>query len=600
MKIRAKLTIVTISLIVASFAIPSIIALESFSGSLESQISNNLEDSAGKGTDKVSRFLFERYGDMSLLTDPGNSIVDGSKFPLSAKLEYLRSVEKAYGEYSGFSIYNSAGIKIGDTHDHSVGSNDSDRPFFTNAMKGGVYYDTIPSFSSDSNEYVIRFSGPLHNDEGDITGVLVGSVPMSRVNEIVKATANGLDNAHAYLVSTNGYVIYSNEDAQSVMRDRLNGLEIFQKLNASDSSSDHLVSNAGTGEQSIYVAAKEHGFLGYKGTGWILVLAVPTDVAFKEVFQLQTEFIIIATIILVISVLAVAIFSNVVTDSLVKLKNAAAEIAGGNFDVKVRTDNDDEIGELSRQFDKMKNELKDRERLKDEFINIAAHELRSPLQPILSYNELALKGLIDKDEALKVIDGEVERLMTLANDILDVSRIEGSALTYHMENVKLGKIIDDVATAVKDSGRLSGSVSLQVVIDEKNRDLEIYADKGRLHQVFVNIIGNAAKFTKDGFIRVEAQVYPEENKVEVKISDTGAGIPSEIFPNLFGKFVTKSVGGGTEHGTGLGLFISKAIITAHIGHIHAENNMQGGATFTITLPINTAGPGIVRTERVRA
>lgn len=593
MKIRAKLTIVTISLIIASLVIPSIMALQSFSQGLESQITRNLEQEGIRSTDKISRFMFERYGDIRLLTDPSNGIMTGSQLTLSEKLGHLHSVEKTYQVYSAFSIYDKNGIKIADTHNYSVGADSSHEQFFVNAMKGAIYYDSVPAFSKDTGEYIVRFSGPLRDDDGKISGVVVGTMPVGRINDIVEVTSQNEAGLQADLVSSDGLIIYSNHDKEATMQKSLAHLPIFNRIVSSDSPSESLVgvldnggSKATTGsDTAIYVAAKEQGFLDYKGNGWILITAVPTEIAFKEVTQLQNNFIIVAAAILSSSIVAVVIFSKVFTQSLVKLKNVAAEIAKGNFDISAKINSNDEIGELSEQFDKMKGELRDRERLKDEFINIAAHELRSPLQPIISYNELALKGLMDKDEALRVIDTESQRFIQLANDILDVTRIESGALTYHMQKVRVIDIISRIISSTKISGKLSSGVSLDVVKDEKSDSLEIYGDETRLGQVFMNIIGNAVKFTRKGSIRIETQV--QGDRLEIKVIDTGGGIPVDILPKLFGKFVTRSVQGGTEHGTGLGLFISKAIVAAHGGEIHAHNNSEGGATFTILLPIKS-------------
>lgn len=594
MKIRSELTFVTISLIIVSLAVPSIIALQSFSLSLESQIAHNLEEQGIRTTDKISRFLFERYGDIEVLTYRKNNIMDGSRFTLSDKIIHLQSVENAYKVYSSFSIYNSDGIKIGDTHNSSLGANDSNEQFFKSAMKGNIYYDSLPSFSPDIGQYVLHLSGPLRDDVGNINGVLAAAVPISTIDDIVNQGSQNIDNVRTDLVSSNGLVIYSNYDTKAIMHKSLSHLEIFQKTISSNQSSEQAIGTIGSitaitpnsGDQAIYVAAKEQGFLGYKGTGLILIMAVPTEIAFKEVTNLRTNFIIVAVTILSASILAVIVFSNVYTKPLIQLKDAASQIAKGNFDIKVKIDKNDEIGELSRQFDKMKDDLKDRERLKDEFINIAAHELRSPLQPIISYNELALKGLMDKDEALRIIDTESQRFIQLANDILDVTRIEGGALTYRMKKIQLVDIINRIVSSTKISNNISGEVSLEITADEISKNLEIYGDENRISQLFMNIIGNAVKFTRKGFIKINIKPYPEENKVEIKIADTGGGIPNEIFPKLFGKFVTKSVKGGTEHGTGLGLFISKAIVRAHKGEIYAQNNTEGGATFTIILPIN--------------
>lgn len=235
----------------------------------------------------------------------------------------------------------------------------------------------------------------------------------------------------------------------------------------------------------------------------------------------------------------------------------------------------------------MRSELKDRERTKDEFINIAAHELRSPLQPIISYDELALKGLMDKDEALKVFDSKARRFIQLANDILDVSRIGSGAISYQMQMIKLKDVLERVIELVRVSGKMADGVLLLAEFDSASKELEIEGDRNRLVQVFTNIIGNAAKFTKQGTINIEA--LAQQDTVEIRISDTGGGIPEEILPKLFGRFVTKSVKGGTEHGTGLGLYISKAIINAHGGEIRARNNESGGATFTVILPVKKRG-----------
>lgn len=589
MKIRAKLTIVTISLIIASIVIPSIIALESFSQELESQITHNLEQESIRSIDKISRFLFERQGDIKLLTDPSNSIMRGPS--ISQKLEYLQSVEKTYQVYSAFSIYDKNGIKIADTHDFSIGADSSNEPFFVNAMKGNIHYDSVPTFSNDVGQYVMHFSGPLLNEDGNIDGVLAGIIPISRIYDIVEQASQSRENLQADLVSSGGLVIYSNYDKEAIMQKNLSYLPIFGKIAVSGNPSESYIGSVNdvdeaeffSNDETIYVAASEQGFLDYKGNQWILIIAVPTEVAFKEVTQLQNNFIIVAIAILSAAIIPVIIFSKAYTQSLIKLKNAAAEIAKGNFDIAVEINSNDEIGELSQQFDKMKNDLKDRERLKDEFINIAAHELRSPLQPIISYNELALKGLMDKDEALRIIDSESQRFIKLANDILDVTRIEGGALSYNMQRIKIIDIISRIVSSTKISDKLGSDVSIDLVKDKISDAVEVYGDENRLSQVFMNIIDNAVKFTRKGRIRIETRV--QENKLGIKISDTGGGIPAEIMPKLFGKFVTKSVQGGTEHGTGLGLFISKAIVTAHGGEIYAQNNSEGGATFTILLPI---------------
>jgi signal transduction histidine kinase len=190
--------------------------------------------------------------------------------------------------------------------------------------------------------------------------------------------------------------------------------------------------------------------------------------------------------------------------------------------------------------------------------------------------------------AFDIIAKQASKLRQLANDILDVSRIESNTISYKMEKANVHEIL--LNTLVAASSNIDfREVSLNVQLDERNKDLLIMADKTRIAQVFTNIVGNAVKFTKKGEITVETRLNKDAKKLEIKVSDTGGGIPEEVLPRLFGKFVTKSVGDNNKHGTGLGLFISKAIVTAHGGTIRAHNNEKGGATFQIDLPAEGEG-----------
>ena len=137
------------------------------------------------------------------------------------------------------------------------------------------------------------------------------------------------------------------------------------------------------------------------------------------------------------------------------------------------------------------------------------------------------------------------------------------------------------------AAKLSPNLSETVVLDTKlDAPVEIMADKMRITQVLGNIIGNAIKFTKTGNITIETHVHGDENKVEIRIIDTGSGIPDILLPHLFEKFSTKKTAvNESQTGTGLGLFLSKAILLAHGGRVYASNNSNAGSTFTIILPI---------------
>jgi signal transduction histidine kinase len=240
-------------------------------------------------------------------------------------------------------------------------------------------------------------------------------------------------------------------------------------------------------------------------------------------------------------------------------------------------------------------QLKIHDRMQNEFINIAAHELRTPIQPILSLAELAYSKTKVEDaelsQLLQVIFRNAKRLHRLTEDILDVTKIESQSLYLNKEQFNLNDI---VTTAIEDimTNRLSSSSKAKhhaiKLLHHQPQDVFIYADKGRISQVISNLLDNAVKFTKVGGTIIvvvenkEGEGHNNNQQVLVRIKDTGTGIDSQIMPRLFTKFAAKS-----ETGTGLGLFISKGIVEAHGGRIWAENNKDGrGATFAFSLPIS--------------
>jgi signal transduction histidine kinase len=302
------------------------------------------------------------------------------------------------------------------------------------------------------------------------------------------------------------------------------------------------------------------------------------------------------------------------------LTTATSEISRGNLDVSVKSrGNNDELSVLTDSFNFMVNsikkyvnkqneltrklkdaneELKNNDRLKDEFINVAAHELRSPIQPILGLSEFlrsnkgrennnssnsAAMSLEKEEELLDVIVRNSKRLRQLAEDILDVAKIEGGSLFLKKEKFNLKEMITEILSEYEQKIKNIKNIKLSYY-SQGNDSITIEADRSRLCQVIYNLLSNAVKFTNDGSITVIAEKKDkDDNFILLSIRDTGTGIDSEMLPKLFTKFATKSQTGGT----GLGLFISKSIIERHGGKMWAENNSDGkGATFAFSLPIN--------------
>ena len=238
--------------------------------------------------------------------------------------------------------------------------------------------------------------------------------------------------------------------------------------------------------------------------------------------------------------------------------------------------------------------------MQNEFINIAGHELRTPVQPIIGLSQILLsKGgkMEDHVELIQTINRNAKRLQRLTEDILDVTKIESQSLHLNTVIFELSDIISNIVRDFSiqiigdDSKRLKINYEDEAAREEQKKiSFIVNADKALISQIIIHLLENAIKFTRKGSITISlkreensssssSNKHGQTNKV-VSVKDSGSGIDSDIMPRLFDKFASKSY-----QGTGLGLFISKKIIEAHGGKICAENNRdQKGATFYFSLP----------------
>jgi signal transduction histidine kinase len=190
---------------------------------------------------------------------------------------------------------------------------------------------------------------------------------------------------------------------------------------------------------------------------------------------------------------------------------------------------------------------------------------------------------VTRDDMALIIRN-ARRLERLTSDILEITRIESGSVKLHREmldmNVKVQNVVRD---AKNDMMPVSKINAVELVVETADHPLMVNADKSRIYEVISNLLSNAIKFTDEGRIVIRAEKNEQDDRqyALVTVKDTGPGIHPDILPRLFTKFASKS-----EHGTGLGLFISKSIIEAHGGRIWGENNPDGrGATFFFTLPL---------------
>jgi len=479
-------------------------------------------------------------------------------------------------------------------------------PYYSNVLNS---YDneprlfiSFPIFQASSgadNEDSEKSNSSIVSNGHSPVGVIVAAINLKTVGEMLQRDLSPEVASNVGFMDRDGVIVYAREP--SLVGKNYLSTE-FQSLVSEDikNSYNEIINsslrdrNGGVNDielpntDSIVTMAYQPVRIGNEHL-WTLYVSVPHSLA-TEVGVLIDQLSTFSTIVVITTACVAVFISFIVLSWNRRLDNA----------IKSRTSQLKEInnslGETNRRLAVANKQLKIHDRMQKEFINVAAHELRTPIMPILGeaqYIErqfMATKQLVAVDnEQVQSIMRNARRLVRLASDILDVTRIESKSLRINKRSFDLDIVIRSVLEDTKNALRADEERSNQVLLQyDSIGSILVFADKGRIYQVIYNLLANSVKFTHEGYIRVV--VERNSHEIIVSVVDSGKGIDSDFMTRLFTKFSTKS-----ETGTGLGLFICKSIIEAHGGKIWANNNSGGkGSTFSFTLAYGDTDP----TQRV--
>jgi len=475
-------------------------------------------------------------------------------------------------------------------------------PYYSNVLNS---YDNEPrlfisfpifqaSSGADNEDSEISNSSIVSNGHSPV-GVIVAAINLKTVGEMLQRDLSPEVASNVGFMDRDGVIVYAREP--SLVGKNYLSTE-FQSLVSEDikNSYNEIINsslrdrNGGVNDielpntDSIVTMAYQPVRIGNEHL-WTLYVSVPHSLA-TEVGVLIDQLSTFSTIVVITTACVAVFISFIVLSWNRRLDNA----------IKSRTSQLKEInnslGETNRRLAVANKQLKIHDRMQKEFINVAAHELRTPIMPILGeaqYIErqfMATKQLVAVDnEQVQSIMRNARRLVRLASDILDVTRIESKSLRINKRSFDLDIVIRSVLEDMKNALRADEERSNQVLLQyDSIGSILVFADKGRIYQVIYNLLANSVKFTHEGYIRVVVETNSHE--IIVSVIDSGKGIDSDFMTRLFTKFSTKS-----ETGTGLGLFICKSIIEAHGGKIWANNNSGGkGSTFSFTLAYGDTDP----------
>lgn len=273
--------------------------------------------------------------------------------------------------------------------------------------------------------------------------------------------------------------------------------------------------------------------------------------------------------------------SRFLVGSIRRLTFAAREVTRGNFDVDLKTEREDEIGQLMHSFEEMIQTLKNTEEVRKMFVSNVSHEIQSPLTSIKGYTKAIQDGIIDskaQSKYLEIIYQEADRLSRLSENLLKLANLDNDQFALTREPYRID---EQIRSVVLTTAPLWRAKNLVINVDLEPLSLDL--DKDLMELVWINLITNAIKFTDSGGY-IDISYYLEHDKRVIRIRDTGCGIPEEKLPYIFDRFYkVDDARTGKTSGSGLGLAIVKRIILLHGADIHVVSDTNQGTTFFVRL-----------------
>jgi signal transduction histidine kinase len=509
-------------------------------------------------------------------------------------------------------------------YDQYYGADRTDRPYFTEPRDTHQpYFSTLRDSVDGVPRIYVAYPIIASNDSsGTFKGVVVASMNLISLGNSITERLPSDSQGAVSLMDRDGTILYTQNE------------ELLGKYYFSDEVQNLLFTNyIPANQKNTFNAIMQDSLAGNSGTGEYTSSEVPLILAYNPVMfdqgsgnrQQHAMSLHLTLPKAFASDIALLIEQQRNLSTIVPAAIGAVAVGIALMIIRWNSKLKRTVKERTTKLEAANEQLEAKEKAQREFINIAAHELRTPIQPILGLSEVIRERISNLAKQLQRVQGEkvvyeqlqdpiaittrsdsinrsfsssssieeivplvdtinrnAKRLERLTSNLLDVSRIENNkSLELSKEKFDLKQKIQDVINDVRGIIPHDKDVRIRFESKVKKASVMIEGDGERIFEVISNLLDNAIKFTKKGEVIVVLD--EKDGQAIVSVRDTGSGIAPEIYPNLFTKFTTKS-----EKGTGLGLFLAKNIVEAHGGEIWAENNSDGrGATFTFTLPRHT-------------
>ena len=516
-------------------------------------------------------------------------------------------------------------------------------PAYAGAVKAGkpIWSSVFPSLVEPT--LMSSASEPVYDNNNQIKGVLVTALRFDHIGYFLNSLKIGRT-GQAFIIERNGTLLATSTSEQP-FRIKNKQKELFKAQDSSNvltkNTARYLtkyLQNLNQIKKSKQLNFEINGkrqflkvlpFQDGKGLDWLIVVVVP-ERDFMEQITAHTRTTILLCLIALALAIAIGILtSQWVTKPLFRLNTAAKNIAKGEWDNTVEIKRSDELGELAKSFNSMARQLQESfatleqrveertaelaiakekaevaNQAKSTFLANMSHELRSPLNAILGFAQLMTRSQTlppEHQENIGIVARSGEHLLTLINNVLDLSKIEAGHTTLNPKNFDLYRLLDDV----EDMFQLKADDQHLQLIFERSPDVPRYVrtDEVKLRQVLINLLNNALKFTKDGGVSVRVtgenresgmgnqevaphSLLPTPYFLFFEVEDTGAGIAPEELDSLFEAFVQTQTGKESQEGTGLGLPISRQFVQLMGGEMTVSSEVGCGTTFKFDITVS--------------
>src|ERR687894_626301 len=250
-----------------------------------------------------------------------------------------------------------------------------------------------------------------------------------------------------------------------------------------------------------------------------------------------------------------------------------------------------QLNESNRELNEANAKLRELAEMKEEFLALTTHDLRSPLTVISGVINFFTSGRLgdmtpEQKNMVAMMERNTQNLIELVNDLLDASKLESGTMRLDLSTIELRGLIDELRQQMQP---LAAEKEIALEVDVSEGLPTLRADRAKLRRVLVNLVSNALKFTPRGG-RVSLSAAPDGARVRVSVADTGVGIPEEDLRDIFDKYAqARSRATRSEKGTGLGLYITRQLVELHGGHIEVQSEVGKGSTFSFTIPVAEGG-----------